>query len=125
MAAYDPDEEEPPLDPAAERLRRKLARLVMVSGGIMMLGLIAVFAAIVYKLNQPRSAALPVATSAPFAGATVDAKIALPAGAHVKGAALDGDHALVTLESGDGRESFLLVDLATGRILGRYTLQPE
>ena len=42
MAAYDTEEEEPPLDPAAERLRRKLVRLVMVSGGIMMLGLIAV-----------------------------------------------------------------------------------
>ena len=45
-------EDEAPLDPAAARLRRKLVRLLFVSGGIMMLGLIAVFAAIVYKLNE-------------------------------------------------------------------------
>ena len=125
MAVYDPDDEEPPLDPAAERLRRKLSRLLMVSGGIMMLGLIAVFAAIVYKLNQPRNAVPAAAASSPFAGSVVDAKIALPAGVHVKAAALEGNRALLTLESGDGRESLLLVDLATGSILGRYALQAE
>ena len=48
---YDTDDDAP-LDPAAERLRRKLVRLLLVSGGIMMLGLIAVFAAIVYKLSE-------------------------------------------------------------------------
>ena len=50
MTSYD--DTEAPLDPAAARLRRKLVRLLFVSGGIMMLGLIAVFGAIVYKLNQ-------------------------------------------------------------------------
>ena len=51
MTAYD-TEEDAPLDPAAKRLRRKLVRLLFVSGGIMMAGLIAVIAAIVYKLGK-------------------------------------------------------------------------
>ena len=52
MSIHDDMRSRAPLDPAAERLRRKLVRLLFVSGGIMMLGLIAVFAAIVYKVGQ-------------------------------------------------------------------------
>ncbi len=84
----------------------------------MMLGLIAVFAAIVYRLGQP-SAELP------RSGVTVEASVPVPPGARLVSADLDGNTALLTLESGDGATSLLHMDLATGRILGRYALAPE
>jgi hypothetical protein len=124
MAAYDRDEEEP-LDPAAERLRRKMVRLLIVSGGIMMLGLIAVFAAIVYKLGMlgPGDAAT-TAFRDPFGAAVVQAPIALPPGARLLSADLDGNRALLTVEA-DGASTLILLDLATGKTLGRYALMPE
>jgi hypothetical protein len=123
MAAYDRDEEEP-LDPAAERLRRKMVRLLIVSGGIMMLGLIAVFAALVYKLGMlgPGDAAT-TAFRDPF-GAVVEAPITLPPGARLLSADLDGNRALLTVEA-DGASTLILLDLATGKTLGRYALTPE
>ncbi len=48
----DPSEQEEPLDPAAERLQKKLRRLILVSSLTMVLGLAAVFAAIVYRINR-------------------------------------------------------------------------
>jgi hypothetical protein len=124
MTAYD--EEEAPLDPAAERLRRKLVRLLFVSGGIMMLGLIAVFAAIVYKLGALGPAEDDGSGSGvEAAGAPIEARIALPAGARIVASDLDGDRALLTVEAADGATSLLLVDLAAGEIVGRYALQPE
>ncbi|MET1412638.1 hypothetical protein ABVF61_10245 [Roseibium sp. HPY-6] len=48
----DEDQNEPPLDPMAERLQSKLRRLLLGSFLIMFAGLIAVFAAILYKINS-------------------------------------------------------------------------
>lgn len=123
MTAYDDDEA--PLDPAAERLRRKLARLVLVSGGIMAFGLIAVFAAIVYKLGMLGPDTARREHAAADAATLVEADIPLPAGAQLAAAALDGDRALLTIEAETGARSLLLVDLSTGRVIGRYALQPE
>ncbi|MEE9375067.1 MAG: hypothetical protein V3V04_01895 [Rhizobiaceae bacterium] len=48
-------DQDEPLDPAVEAIRVKLVRLLMVSGGIMMLGFMAVFLAVVYKWNRKPS----------------------------------------------------------------------
>jgi hypothetical protein len=118
------DEDEAPLDPAQERLRRKLVRLLLVSGGIMMAGLIAVFAAIVYKLgergDEPRAPAGSLSAEAP-----VERAIRIPPGHRLIGATLDGERALLTLEAPDGSSLLLLVDLATGAELARHRLVPE
>jgi hypothetical protein len=121
MSGADIDEEAP-LDPAAERLRRKLARLVLVSGGIMFAGLIAVFAAIVYKLGM--LGAVPGARSGGRPG-PVQAQIAVPAGATLLSTDIDGSHALLAVAAADGSTELIHVDLATGAVLGRYSLRPE
>jgi hypothetical protein len=102
-----------------------MVRLLIVSGGIMILGLIAVFAALVYKLGMlgPGDAAA-TASGDPFRAAVVQAPIALPPGARVVSADLDGSRALLTVEV-DGASALVLIDLATGKTLGRYTLTPE
>jgi hypothetical protein len=120
------DEEEAPLDPAAERLRRKLTRLLFVSGGIMMLGLIAVFAAIVYKLGLLAPAATESVPSAVVSSASpIEAELRLPAGGRIVSTALDGDRALLTVESLQGATSLILIDLSTGEIVGRYAVAAE
>ncbi len=45
-------DEEGELDPAMERVRRKLVRLLFVSSGIMVLGLAAVVAGIFYRVSK-------------------------------------------------------------------------
>ncbi len=122
MAATDRDDEAP-LDPAAERLRRKLVRLLFVSGGIMALGLIAVFAAIVYKVDGSglEREAEAAARSAP----PIEAHIAIPAGARLVSTELQGDRALLHLEAPGAASSLIVIDIGSGRVLGRFSLQPE
>jgi len=114
------DDREAPLDPAQERLRRKLVRLLFVSGGIMMLGLIAVFAAIVYKVGAGGRPASGFSAAAPAEGV-----IAVPAGYRLAGTTLDGERALLTLEGPDGATTLLLVDLRSGAVLARHALVEE
>ena len=95
-------------------------RLLFVSGGIMMLGFIAVFAAIVYKLNERATNATAFSAAAP-----VEGQIAIPSGHRIVSTALDGERALLTLAAPDGSSSLLLIDLSTGATLGRYTVEPQ
>ena len=120
MTVYD-DEDDKPLDPAAIRLRRKMVRLLFVSGGIMVLGLIAVFAAIVYKLNEraPNTSATAFSAASPIEG-----QIAVPAGHRIVSTALDGERALLTIVAPDGTTSLLLIELSSGATLGHYTAEP-
>jgi hypothetical protein len=85
----------------------------------MMLGLIAVFAAIVYKVNATGHApALAAGTALPL-----DGRIAIPKGMRVAGSSLQGDRALLTLVADDGSTTLLLVDLRTGAAIGRYAVE--
>ena len=100
-------------------------RLLLVSGGIMLFGFIAVFASIVYKLSE-RESGEPSANASPgFAGEMVEARIPVPPGARLLSAELDGARALLRIEALDGRVSLILVDLASGNVLGRYAVEPE
>ncbi len=112
-----------PLDPAVERVRRKLARLLVASFGVMFLGLIAVFSVIVYRLNAPAGEA-GLSGDAAIRLLSGDAAIRLPAGARIVSTALDGGRALLQVEKPTGAE-LILVDLADGSILARYELLPE
>jgi hypothetical protein len=128
MSPYDTEDEQ--LDPAAERLRAKLARLLLVSSLVMMLGFIAVFAAIVYKLGFLHSASEPsfaelAAPSATLSRPPGDARLRLPAGAQLVSADLDGDRALLNLRTADGATLLLLVDIPSGTVLNRIGLAEE
>ena len=86
----------------------------------MTLGFIAVFAAIVYKVSNlgERSASAPAAGSP-----AVEAAIPMPAGARLADADLDGGRALLRLEGPGEAATLILVDLPSGRVLGRYSLR--
>ncbi|MHA1189982.1 MAG: fimbrial protein [Alphaproteobacteria bacterium] len=126
-------EKEPPLDPAVERVRRKLARLMVGSIGVMVLGLIAVFAAIVYKVgasdqvadesSQAGSDAAGIPLT-PAAGAP-EGRFTLPAGARIVETDLDGNRVLIRLVLPDGEQKYFLFDFASGKLLARRGLDRQ
>jgi hypothetical protein len=121
MSFDQSDGAEAPLDPAAERLRRKLVRLLLVSGGIMLLGLITVFSVIVYKL---RAGEAPAVAGLPTAERPLDAALAIPAGARLIDTDIEDGRLLLRLETAEGSTLLILADL-TGRELARYRLAPQ
>ena len=106
------DEEEKPLDAAQLRLQAKLKRLLFWSSGVMVLGLVAVFAAIFYRVTKV-DVKPAVAWDRPIV-----AELPLPEGGRVSSSRLDGDRLIVTLESPKGA-SVLIVDIATMKTIRR------
>lgn len=128
MALPNPkDEEDKPLDPAVEKLRRKLVRFVAVNLGLLFIALMAVLAAIVYKSNsRPEK---PVATSAsvpsPAEGAFLSGDIALPVGARIVSQALSGNRVSIDAELADGSRAIFLYDFAERRMVGRFAVTAQ
>lgn len=108
------EDEEKPLDAAQLRLQAKLKRLLFWSTGVMVLGLVAVFAAIFYRVT--RVDVKPVAFDPPAI-----AELPLPDGGRVAATRIDGNRMTVTLESQRGA-SILVVDLETMKVVRRLDL---
>ena len=113
------DQEDKPLDPVMENVRRKLMRLQLISGGIMLLMFMAVLAAIVYKVTTRDGKPVAEAGGA-FAvpgDAPVTATATLPAGFSVSAVSQDGGRILFYGAMRDGSRKALLFDIAAGRIV--------
>ena len=103
----------------------------------MILGLAAVIAAIIYKINirndgadispggsvTDASARIKSATGRLSADTAIAGAIDLPAGARIVASSLDGDHALITIVLPDGAMQLLVIDLTTGKVFVRYDLR--
>lgn len=112
----DDEREEPPLDPAVERIRQRLKRLIVISSATLLVGLIAVLAAVIYKIGPGQDKA---GLSASAGEATITG--ALPAGAKLLSSALDGRLMALTFEV-NGVVHVVIVDLATSKVLRRAVL---
>lgn len=120
MSNIDADElEEKPLDPAMENVRRKMVRLQLVSGGIMLVMFMAVLAAIVYKVTRTdgkpesrMSAGLEVPSDAP-----ISAQVALPDGFTVDSVSQSQGQILFYGTLAGGARKAILFDIAAGRII--------
>ena len=113
QAAAEPDEA--PLDPAVERVHRKLRRLLVVSGLIMVLGFVAVFATIIYRVAGSGS------------GAQVEAlveSVTLPPQVKIISAVLGDRSVSVTLSHPDGRVEVVRYDLRSGNRISALGLIP-
>ncbi|OCW59642.1 hypothetical protein [Hoeflea olei] len=119
----DDDLNEKPLDPEMEKVRRKMVRLLIVSIGVMFVGLMAVLGAIVYKFTQadagPGSGGL--VAGAPLevpSDAPLEAVAALPQGFEVDSVSLDGARIGFFGRAADGSRRLMIFDLSVGRIVG-------
>ncbi|WP_064684796.1 hypothetical protein [Rhizobium bangladeshense] len=117
MTAIEPDDqEEKPLDPAMESVRRKMVRLQIVSGAIMFVSLMAVFGAVVYKtMREPKDTAAATAASGVPSEAPLAATVSLPLGFKVQSTSFSAGQILFYGETVEGRNKALVFDLRTGR----------
>lgn len=121
---FDREKQEKPLDPAMERVRIKLRRLLIRSTLIMVVGLAAVFAAILYKINktdeeETASYSVPsVVTEADLRRASFP----LPAGARIVGVALDGNNLAVTYDGEAAEGGVLLIDVPSWQVFSVMSL---
>jgi hypothetical protein len=107
-------EDEKPLDPAIEAVRKRLARLMVVSIGIMMVGLLAVLGAIVYK-----------AYGIPTRSTGMNGTLAIPSGMSVVDQSLDGDRIALRLRGADGAETIMLFSLTEGGVVGTWPIATD
>ena len=111
--------EEKPLDPAVERVRKRMLRMMIISVGIMLIGLMAVLGAIVYKLGQYGEEDIPqAASSAPLQipeSTNISGQIDIPDGASILSATKDGQQILLTLKLADGKQQLWLYDITNNR----------
>ncbi|MET3599550.1 hypothetical protein [Martelella mangrovi] len=112
-------EEEQPLDPAVELVRRRMLRLQIVSALIMIVSLMAVFGAILYKVfNKPADEQ----TAATSSGAIVPADApraltaTLPRGFQIADISYGNGQALIYGQKENGEQTLYLFDLHTGRM---------
>jgi hypothetical protein len=124
MDQQDLDLDDKPLDPAVERVRRKLVRFMAINLGLLFLALMAVVLAIVYRWTRnPEPEATPTAETAaiPQGDAPIRA-VPLPEGTRVTGQSLSGNRvALDTIEA-TGARVLVIYDFAAGRIVARVSL---
>jgi hypothetical protein len=117
------EDEDKPLDPAMEKVRRKMIRLLVVSIGIMMAGVMALLFAIVYKMNNRVPA--PVAANTlvvPQGTDEITGTIALPEGAQINAHSFSGAQILFDIVNADGKREMVIFDRSQGRIIARYQL---
>jgi hypothetical protein len=122
------DNEEKPLDPAVEKVRRKLVRFVAINLGLLFLAVMAVLAAIVYKTGAPSEVAAVGSNEAvpsPAEGGVMTGDIVLPAGARLVAHSLSGNRITLDAELAEGGRAIFLYDIGERRIIGRFDLKSE
>ncbi|MBV2144700.1 hypothetical protein KUG47_14465 [Falsochrobactrum sp. TDYN1] len=130
---YYPDEQpEPPLDPAMERVRRKMIRLLAVSIGVMLIGLMAVLVAVVYKINRAPDAAAVEEARSDIPGQTapvqpepvklIESQIELAPGTRLLSQSLSGGQLSLETLLPDGGTEILVYDYRESRVIGRIKL---
>ena len=125
MAGALPDnDDEKPLDPAAERVRRKLVRFMAINLGILFLALMAVVAALVYKSMTVPPETPAVASDIRSSNVT-SGRIFLPAGARLVSQSLSGNLLSLHVALARGGEAILIYDTAQGRVVSRHELATE
>jgi hypothetical protein len=116
------EEDEKPLDPAMERVRQKMVRLLAISLGVMMIGLMAVLGAIVYKMSGGRETARSGMSAS---GAVIAGSIALPKGAYLNSHSLSGDRISLDVTLRGGAREIEVFDMVSQKIVARFEVTAE
>jgi hypothetical protein len=123
--SFDDQTDEKPLDPAVERVRRKLLRFVAINLGLLFAAVIIVIAAVVYKSatsGTPPTSATDIRVPS---GETIEADIPIPAGARIGSHTLSGNRVSLDLELPTSRHVILVYDLAERRVIARLAVTPQ
>jgi hypothetical protein len=112
--------DEKPLDPKVEEIRRRMMRLMVISIGIMMIGLMSVLGAIIYKFSQADTEDKPPREIATDTNQTIAKDIQLPEGATLVSADLDGNNILLTLKLNDGKRQLAIYNVQNAKFVATY-----
>ncbi len=125
MSSQKPvEQEDKPLDPVMENVRRKMIKLQLVSAGVMVVMLMVVLSAIVYKLTRPGKVETVQTTSVAVPGdAPVVATAALPAGFEVSDVALSGGQILFYGSVPGGERKAIVFDIAASRVVADVSVK--
>ena len=120
----DDEQEEKPLDPAMESVRRKMVRLQIVSGAIMFVSLMAVFGAVVYKVTraEPSQTTASAGSSSVPSDAPVSSTASLPLGFKIEQTSLSGGQILFYGTDVNGKRKALVFDIKASRVVADITL---
>lgn len=128
------NDEEKPLDPATERVRRKLARVGAIFMGINIVALMAVLGAVVYKLggygeeDGGQTGGSELGQHAVAGGAVpiepgFDAMVDIPDDARLVSVSETGGRAVLHLQLSDGGAEVWFFDLSTRQVAGKLRLR--
>lgn len=118
------DDEEAPLDPSLEKVRRKLVRFIAINLGLLFLALMVVIAALVYKSRSAKVPAPSPASEIPMpAGEPAAGDIVLPVGAKIISQSLSGNRLSLDAELADGTRTIFVYDIAERRMIGRFSIR--
>ena len=98
--------------------------LTGVMGALIVAGVIVIGVTIAGRMSGPAEPPAMAGTAARAAAPFGDVSVAVPAGASLAGITAAGDRLVLRLRLADGRESLLVLDLATGHRLGSIALEP-
>lgn len=120
-APRDDMDDEKPLDPAVENVRRKMVRFFAINIGILLFALMAVLVAIVYKAGRDKPDTAAVNSAVPGEpSAPVD--LVLNAGETVASQSLSGDRLSVAVASGGTIRRIVILDLRSGKVAGEVSV---
>lgn len=121
------DDEEKPLDPAVEKVRRKMIRFMLINLGLLGFALIAVVGALVYKLGT-RTEAPAVAQpgmTVPNDAGVIESSIALAAGSRIVSQSLSGDKVSLYVEGQGGERTLYIYDTTLGRVVAKVVVKDQ
>lgn len=120
------EEEDKPLDPSVERVRRKLVRFFIINLGLLLVALMAVIGGIVYKSRTAEPAAAVVGGEIPVAaGSQLSGDIVLPAGAKIASQSLSGNRISIDAELADGSHTIYVYDIVQRRLIGQFAVKAQ
>lgn len=132
------------LDPAVERVRRKLMRLMIISIGITIVLILIILAAVIYKVTSSSSDKTPVAvtkteanpvpgaaqdsttaegkTSTPAVPEFIKRSIALPQGTRILSQSLSNDMIALETLTPEGNTELVIYDYRRGHLIAGITV---
>jgi hypothetical protein len=119
------DDEEKPLDPNVEKVRRKLVRFMGINLGLLFLALMVVVGALVYKARKPAPSSPPAAEIPVPPGEPISGDIVLPVGSRIVSHSISGNRIAIDAELAEGGRAIFVYDMAERRMVGRFALRTE
>jgi uncharacterized membrane protein AbrB (regulator of aidB expression) len=123
---YADEEEEKPLDPSVEKVRKKLIRFMGINLGLLFLALMVVIVALVYKSRTAETPAPVLAGDIQVpAGQPTEGDIVLPLGARIVSQSISGNRISLDVELAEGGRAIFVYDIAEQRLVGRFTVRTK